>query len=197
MTLLVALGLWERRQVTQRVGKLTLKAGALERHTAQQLSRLEAQVTAQPTPETINNLQRAAMAHSDRAVVRMSQALDRTQQEVDRKIEAIERPDLSHLYQDMAQLQDQYTYVCSTLSNLKTQVQRLSSLPRVEANEADVSQLKTELMQLRVSLESLGSESKTAQTTLQDAIPPSRSPSTAGAQWQRSPFTQRGSTGTH
>ncbi len=170
MTLLVALGLWERRQVTQRVGKLTLKAGALERHTAQQLSHLEAQVTAQPTPETINNLQRAAMAHSDRAVVRMSQALERTQQEVDRKIEAIERPDLSHLYQDMAQLQDQYTYVCSTLSNLKTQVQRLSSLPRVEANEADVSQLKTELMQLRVSLESLGSESKTAQTTLQDAI---------------------------
>lgn len=170
VTLLVALGLFERRRVAQRVEALDLKTGALESSTTQQLNRIEAQVTAQPTPETINNLQRAAMAHSDRAVVRISQALERTQQEVERKIEAIERPDLSHLYQDMAQLQDQYTYVCSTLSNLKNQVQRLSSLPRVEATEADVSQLKTELMQLRVSLESLGSESKTAQTTLQDAI---------------------------
>ena len=170
LTLLVGLGLLERRRVAQRVDNLGLKAGALEGNIAQKLNHLEARVTAQPTPETINNLQRAAMAHSDRAVVRISQALERTQQEVERKIEAIERPDLSHLYQDMAQLQDQYTYVCSTLSNLKNQVQRLSSLPRVEATEADVSQLKTELMQLRVSLESLGSESKTAQTTLQDAI---------------------------
>lgn len=170
VTLLVALGLFERRRVAQRVEALDLKMGALASNTTQQLNRIEAQVTAQPTPETINNLQRAAMAHSDRAVVRISQALERTQQEVERKIETIERPDLSHLYQDMAQLQDQYTYVCSTLNNLKIQVQRLSSLPRLEATETDVSQLKTELMQLRVNVESLGSESKTAQTTLQDAI---------------------------
>ncbi|MGD1907033.1 MAG: tetratricopeptide repeat protein [Leptolyngbyaceae cyanobacterium] len=170
VTVLVALGLFERRRVAQRVDDLDLQVGALESDTNQKLGQLEARITAHPTPETINNLQRAAMAHSDRAVVRISQALERTQQEVERKIEAIERPDLSHLYQDMAQLQDQYTYVCSTLSNLKNQVQRLSSLPRVEATEADVSQLKTELMQLRVNLESLGSESKTAQTTLQDAI---------------------------
>ena len=150
VTVLVALGLFERRRVAQRVDDLDLQVGALESDTNQKLGQLEARITAHPTPETINNLQRAAMAHSDRAVVRISQALERTQQEVERKIEAIERPDLSHLYQDMAQLQDQYTYVCSTLSNLKNQVQRLSSLPRVEATEAEVSQLKTELMQLRV-----------------------------------------------
>ncbi|NJN20618.1 MAG: tetratricopeptide repeat protein, partial [Leptolyngbya sp. RL_3_1] len=170
VTLLVAMGLLERRRVAQQMDELDLKIATLAGQTNQKINSLDAKITAQPTPETINNLQRAAMAHSDRAVVRISQALERTQQEVERKIEAIERPDLSHLYQDMAQLQDQYTYVCSTLSNLKNQVQRLSSLPRVEATEADVSQLKTELMQLRVSLESLGSESKTAQTTLQDAI---------------------------
>jgi tetratricopeptide (TPR) repeat protein len=170
MTVLVALGLLDRRRLERKIQSAQSQNKQGEGRLSRELSQLQAQVSALPSPETLTQLQRAAMAHSDRAVVRFSQALERAQQDMERRIQTIERPNLSHLYQDMAELQDQYTYVCSTLSNLDKQVQRLSSLPRVEATEADVSHLKTELMQLRVSLETLGNESKIAQSTLQDAV---------------------------
>ncbi|WP_162160855.1 tetratricopeptide repeat protein [Leptolyngbya sp. PCC 6406] len=170
VTALVAMGLIDRRRLEQQINGVKHRSLNLEGRMNKDLNQLQAQVSALPSPETLTGLQRAAMAHSDRAVVRFSQALERTQQDVERRIQGIERPNLSHLYQDMAELQDQYTYACSTLSNLDKQVQRLSSLPRVEATEADVSHLKTELMQVRVSLETLNSESKAAQSTLQDAV---------------------------
>jgi tetratricopeptide (TPR) repeat protein len=170
ITALVALGLLDRRRVDRHLKTLEQQGHLLEGSLREDVSQLRATVSALPNPETLTNLQRAAMAHSDRAVVRFSQALERAQQDMERRIEEIEQPNLSHLYQDMAELQDQYTYACATLGNLDKQVQRLSSLPRVEATEADVAQLKTELMQLRVNLETLNSESKTAQATLQDAV---------------------------
>lgn len=170
ITVLVALGLLDRKRLERHISVLEQQGQGLEGKLGKEVEQLRATVSALPSPEALTNLQRSAMAHSDRAVVRFSQALERAQQDMERRIEEIEQPNLSHIYQDMAELQDQYTYACATLGNLDKQVQRLSSLPRVEATEADVAQLKTELMQLRVSLETLNGESKTAQATLQDAV---------------------------
>lgn len=170
VTALVAMGLLDRRRLERRITLLKTRNIRFEGHVAQAIHQLHSKVSALPTPETLTNMHRAAMAHSDGAVMRFSQRLEQTQQTLEEKIQTIRQPDLSHLYQDMAQLQDQYTYVCSTLDNLDHQVQRLASRPRMEATEVDVSHLKTELMQLRVNLETLGSESKTAQATLQDAV---------------------------
>lgn len=170
VTALVALSLLNRRRVDQYL-KITYSAlGTIEENATKEVAALKDQVSALPTPETITSFQRAVMNYSDRTVVRFSQALEYTKQDLEQRINLMEGPDLSHLYQDTAQLQDQYTYVCTTLNNLSKQVDRLYNLPRLEAAEADVSQLKTEFMQMRVNLETLKSESKTAQTTLQDAI---------------------------
>jgi len=167
---LVALGLMNRRRI-DRALKITEEGlGSLEEKLVTEVSILTEQVSALPSPESITNLQRSATAQTDRAIAQFSDGLQKTRRELERRIEQFESPDLSHLYQDTAQLQDQYTYVCTTLSNLSKQIERLSNLPRMEATEADVSQLKTEIMQLRVSLEALGGESKIAQATLQDAV---------------------------
>lgn len=142
----------------------------LEHRVSTRITEVRDRVSALPSPDMLTNLQRSAMAHSDRAVVRFSQSLNRLRQDVERRIQSLESPDLSHIYQDIAQLQDQYTYIASNLNKVSTHVQRLYHLPRFEATEADVAQMKTELMQLRVNLETLNSESKTTQATLQDAI---------------------------
>lgn len=170
ITALVAFGLLQRRRLERHIQGSDRALQALQEQFATDLDQVHTQITARPTLETVNNLQRATMAHSDRAVIRCSQALEQTQQDIERRLQRIEQPDISHLHQDMAELQDQYTYVCSTLTKLSYQLQRLSDQPRVEATEADVSQIKTELMQLRVNLDNLNSESKIAQATLQDAV---------------------------
>ncbi len=170
ITALVALGLLNRRRIDRLVQSTGQQLADLEGQFTQNLTALQNQVSALPTPEVIRQLQRSTLEHSDRALVQFSAALAETQQNLEHRLSNIANPDLSHLYQETAQLQDQYAYVCTTLGNLSKQIERLSHMPRLEATEADVAQLKTDVMQVRVSLESLNSESKTAHSTLQDAI---------------------------
>ncbi|MDB9529909.1 hypothetical protein PN498_28240 [Oscillatoria sp. CS-180] len=170
MTALVAMGLLNRRRIDRYLERSEENLAILEGQVITEFSILNEQISALPTPESINQIQRSAMAYSDRTITQFSEVLNQTQVEMRQRLSELESPDLSNLYQDVAQLQDQYTYACTTIANLSKQLERLSHLPRVEATEADVSQLKTELMQLRVNLESFGSESKTAQATLQDAV---------------------------
>ncbi len=170
MTALVAMCLLNRRRIDRYLQQTDDNLAILEGQMVSEVSILTEQVSALPTPEAINQLQRSAMEHSDRRYVQFSEAIAATESNFRQRLEAIERPDLSHIQQDMAQIQDQYTYVSATVGNLSKQIERLAHQPRMEATENDVSQLQTEVMQLRVSLESLGSESKTAQATLQDAV---------------------------
>ena len=170
MTALVAVGLLNRRRIDRYLKQSEENLANLEGQLVTEVSILTEQVSALPTPEAITQLQRSAMEHSDRNLIHFAEKLDQTKQDFSQRLAEFEHPDLSHLYQETAQLQDQYTNVCTTLTNLAKQIERLSHQPRMEAAEADVAQLRTEIMQLRVSLESLGSESKTAQATLQDAV---------------------------
>ncbi|MEO1094577.1 MAG: hypothetical protein AAFX01_06715 [Cyanobacteria bacterium J06638_28] len=170
VTALVAFGLLNKRRVEQGLQANDERLDMLEDRVTHEVIDLANQISALPTPETITQVQRAAMEHSDSAIIRFSHVLEQTKADMRLRLEEIESPDLSHLYQDTAQLQDQYTYVCTAISNLSKQIEHLSRLPRMEATEADVTHLKTELMQMRVNLETLKSESKTAQATLHDAV---------------------------
>lgn len=170
MTALVAMGLLNRRRIDRYVKHTEEALAGIEGQLVTEFSILTEQVSALPTPEAINQLQRSAIEHGDRNLIHFSETLEATKQELYQRLEAVETPDLSQIYQDLAELQDQYTYACTSLSNLSKQIERVANQPRMEETETDVSQLKTEVMQLRVNLESLSNESKTAQATLQDAV---------------------------
>lgn len=170
MTALVAMGLLNRRRVDQFIKRSDDAIADLEGQLVSEVSVLSEQVSALPSPEAITQLQRSAMAYSDRNITHCIESIDRAERELHQRIDTFAAPDLSGLHQETAALRDHYTELCTSVSNLSKQVERLSHLPRMEATETDVSQLKTEVMQLRVSLESLGSESKTSQATLQDAV---------------------------
>ncbi|NEQ46028.1 MAG: hypothetical protein F6K00_21795 [Leptolyngbya sp. SIOISBB] len=170
MTALVAMGLLNRRRVEQLVKRNNGAIADLKGQFFSEVSVLTEQVSALPSPEAITQLQRSAMAYTDRNITHCIESLDRTERDLNQRLDTLASPDLSGLHQETAALRDQYIEMCTSVSNLSKQVERLSHLPRMEATETDVSQLKTEVMQLRVSLESVGSESKTAQATLQDAV---------------------------
>ncbi len=170
MTALVAMGLLNRRRVEQFMQRGDRSLAELEANLTSEVAALSDQVSALPTPEAITQLQRSAMAYSDRNITHCIESIDRAERSFNQRLGQLAAPDLSGLHQETAALRDQYTEICTSVSNLSKQVERLSHLPRMETTEADVAQLKTEIMQLRVSLESVGSESKTAQATLQDAV---------------------------
>lgn len=170
VTALVALGLLNRRRIDQSVALTQERLQSSEEKVTKEISILTDRVSTLPTPQVVASFHRAAINHSKRAVVRFSEALEETKLSLQERVDALETPDLSRLYQDIAQLQDQYTYLCSNLDSVTRQFERLSTLSRLEATEDDVSQLKTELMRLRVNLETLTADSRTSQSTLQDSI---------------------------
>lgn len=170
VTALVAMGLLNRRRIDRYLQQTDDAIAELEGQLVSEVSILTEQISALPKPEAINQLQRSAIEHSDQQFVQFSEALEKTQQDLQEQLKTVSMPDLSQVYQDLAELQDQYTYVCTSLSNLSKQVDWVAQQTRMEETETDVSAIKTDVMQLRVSLETLGNETKTAQTTLQDAV---------------------------
>ncbi|WP_346290973.1 tetratricopeptide repeat protein [Sphaerothrix gracilis] len=170
LSVLVALGLVSRRRLERRVEELTEVSDNTSQVLSGAVHQLQDQVATVPTPEEFMTLQRTVMAHNDRAIVRFSQRLEETQQQLEQRLHAIEAPDLSPIYKDISELQDQYAYLCSTVERLSGQMQRLSSIPRVEATEAEIAYLKTELMQLRVTLDTLGLESKSQLSSLSHSL---------------------------
>jgi tetratricopeptide (TPR) repeat protein/predicted translin family RNA/ssDNA-binding protein len=170
MTALVAMGLLNRRRLDRYFQQTQESLAGIEGQFFTEVSILSEQVSALPTPEAIHDLQRSTMEHSDRTLVHVAETVAQAKRDLYQRLEQLESPDLSHLHQDMTELQDQYRDMCTSLSTLSKQVERLSHQPRMEETETEISQLKTEIMQLRVNLETLGGESKNAQATLQDAI---------------------------
>lgn len=170
LTAAVALGLLNRSRLEQRLGRSQELLVRQDRLLAQRLIAVAKQVTALPSPEALTTFQRSVMDRSDRSFFRFSGELQELRKQVDQRLTSLEMPDLSQINQDICQLQDQYVYLTSSLENLNAYIQRLSTLPRVEAAETQISTLKTEVMQMRVTLETLGSETKNTVSHLQDTI---------------------------
>jgi tetratricopeptide (TPR) repeat protein len=170
ITALVAMGLLNRRRIDRYLQHTDDALANLEGQFASDISILTEQISALPKPEAINQLQRSAIEHSDRQFVQFSEALEKAQQGIDERLGAINYPNLSQVHQDVTELQDQYTYACTSLNNLSKQVEWVAQQNRLEDTETDISAIRTDVMQLRVSLESLSTETKTAQATLQDTV---------------------------
>ncbi|MBD0336714.1 MAG: tetratricopeptide repeat protein [Cyanobacteria bacterium Co-bin13] len=170
LTAAVALGLLSRNRLEQRLNEADQALLQQNRLIARKVVGLSKQVTALPSPEAMTNFQRSVMDRNDRSFFRFSKALQTLQKDVEQRLTSLEMPDLSQINQDICHLQDQYVYLTASLESLTSYIQRLSTLPRVEAAEFQISALKTEVMQMRVTLETLGSETKTTVSHLQDTV---------------------------
>lgn len=170
LTLLVAMGLLNRNRLEKSVNDNQKANGKRSDQLAKRLAQVQKQVSALPSPEALTNFQRSVMDRSDRSFIRFSRELHQLERRVDERIGAIQIPDLAQVYRDVAQLQDQYTYTCAALENLTAFVNRLSTNTRIEALEAQISQIKTTVMQTRVNVETLHSDTKTTVSHLQDSL---------------------------
>lgn len=170
LTVLAAVGLLNRRRVEQQLEAAQEKLSRQQRLANHRLTNLSKQVTALPSPEAVTNFQRSVLDRNNRTFLRLSQDIKGIRGYVEGQMEALHPPDLSQIHQDIAQLQDQYASAQTTVQNLTNYVQRLATVPRIEGAEAKLSQVRTNLMQTRVTLEALRSETRNAIANLQDTM---------------------------
>lgn len=170
LSLLVAIGLVNRQQLEHQLARERASMRTLDHKLSNDLDELRDQVAELPTPDILTGFQRSMVAQTEQSVARFSRALEHTRQQLEKQIDEIETPDLSLVYQDVMQLQDQYTYLCTALNNTQTQLQQIANTSRLEATETEMAQLKTTMMQLRVNLESFSTETKSSYSALRDRI---------------------------
>ncbi|MBD1873751.1 tetratricopeptide repeat protein [Nodosilinea sp. FACHB-131] len=170
LTVLAAVGLLNRTRVEQQLEEAQEKLARQHRQTGHRLTNLTKQVTAMPSPEALTNFQRAVMDRNNHSFIRFAKQINGLKAHVDQRLDALPVPDLADINQQIAQLQEQSAAAQVSFENLNTYMQRLVTTPRVEAAENKLSQVKTDLMQTRVSLENLRSETRILVTNLQDAL---------------------------
>lgn len=170
LTVLAAVGLLNRSRVERQLEEAQEKLARQQRLASHRLTNLSKQVTALPSPEALTNFQRSVLDRNNRTFLRLSQDIKGIRGYVEGQMESLHPPDLSQIHQDIAQLQDQYASASNTVQNLTTYVQRLATIPRIEGAEAKLSQVRTNLMQTRVTLEALRSETRNAIANLQDTL---------------------------
>ncbi|MGF1516190.1 MAG: tetratricopeptide repeat protein [Nodosilinea sp.] len=170
LTVLAAVGLLNRNRVEGQLEEAQEKLARQQRQASHRLTNLSKQVTAMPSPEALTNFQRAVMERNNHSFIRFSKEIKGLKLHVNQRLEGIKPPDLSGISRQIIQLQEQYASTQTSIENLSTYAQRLATTPRVEAAENKLSQVKTDVMQTRVSLENLRLETRTLVTGLQDAL---------------------------
>jgi tetratricopeptide (TPR) repeat protein len=170
LTVLAAVGVLNRQRVERALEDAQQKQQRQQQRHDRTLQDLNRQVTALPSPEALNHFQRAVMKRSNRNFLRLTQEINDLRKDLTAGLEAIPTLDLSAINQDIAQLQDQYTYTAATVENLTSYAQRVATLPRMEAAETKLSHVKSELTSLRVLVESLQAETRTTVGGVQEAL---------------------------
>ncbi|PZO38242.1 MAG: hypothetical protein DCF17_14870 [Shackletoniella antarctica] len=170
LTVLAAVGLLNRNRVEGQLEDAQEKLARQHRQTGHRLTNLSKQVSAMPSPEALTNFQRAVMERNNHSFIRFSKEIKGIKTHVNQRLEGIKPPDLSSISRQIIQLQEQYASTQTGFENLSTYVQRLATTLRVEAAENKLSQVKTDVMQTRVSLENLRLETRNLVMGLQDAL---------------------------
>lgn len=168
LTVMAAVGMLNRSRTERQLAEAQEKLARQQRLASHRLTSLSKQVTALPSPEALTNFQRSVLDRNNRTFLRVSEEMKALRHHVDEQAKELHPPDLSQIHQDIAQLQDQYAYAHTTTQNLTNYVQRLATVPRIEGIEGKLSQVRTSLMQTRVTLEALRSETRNAMANVQD-----------------------------
>ncbi|MGB3136849.1 MAG: tetratricopeptide repeat protein [Nodosilinea sp.] len=170
LTVLAAVGLLNRTRVEQQLEEAQEKLARQHRQTSHRLTNLSKQVTALPSPEALTNFQRTVMARNNHAFIRFSKEISGLKAHVDQRLESLAALDLTNIGQQVNQLQEQAAQAKASCESLTTQMHRLATTPRVEAAENKLCQVRTDLMQTRVSLENLRAETHVLVANLRDAL---------------------------
>lgn len=168
LTVLVAVGLLNRNRMEQRLESAQHRLKQQQRQSSHRMANLHKQVTALPSPEAMTNFQRSVMDRNHRAMAKFSQQIDQIQGQVTRQGNL--QGDLDQVKQQVTHLQEHSTATEATLNTLSASTLRLAHNPRLDATEARLGQVKTDVTHVQVQMESFSAEVKATLGYLQDTM---------------------------
>lgn len=170
LSLLAALGLISRQQLQLKLKRSQSVMLSINSRLDKRLLDMQEQLKDLPTHDQLKVIRQSMLAQNKQDILSLSQVMEHMRKKLTSQIDEKEFPELQELREYLVKLQERYTDLSIDLKDVKSRCQQLSDMSRLEATETMVSKLETELMQLRVHLESLGANVKNNYTGLNDRL---------------------------
>lgn len=171
LSLLVLLNLANRRRLEQEnEERTTIALADLDQRLSQNIELLHQQVLALPTVETVGSLRKSLLQKNRELLEKLSEDITDIQQEMQQRLIPLEQQNMGSVRREVRQIREQCVYLGETVTQLSTQLQRLTASGKVEGVEKLIAQLEAEVTQLQTKLHELGNHVKPSLTSLQDQL---------------------------
>jgi tetratricopeptide (TPR) repeat protein len=170
LSLLVVLGLLNRRRLAQLVEQRDTNLAETDQFLTLQVDRLRQQVSTLPTPEAFNRLNRTLAIKNQEVAEKLHREMATLKQGTHQRLVTIENQGLGEIRQDVRQLAERCSDLMQTVSQLGTDLGHLSTQVQAEGIQTTVAHLKQDVAALQANLESLTYQTKPNLTALQEQI---------------------------
>lgn len=170
LSLLVVLGLLNRRQLAQWNDQRDTNLAETDQHLTHQINQLRQQVSSLPTPETFNRLNRTLAFKNQEVSEKLHNEIAHLQKGMHQRLAAVEQQGLGGIRQEMRQLVERCSYLMRTVDKLGGELGDLSTQVRSEGIQKTVEQLKQDVSTLQANLDSFTYQTKPNLTALQEHI---------------------------
>lgn len=171
LSLLVALGLVNRRRYEQEAEQSKISTFAeLDQRLTHQVEQLNQRVVAMPAPEAIHILKKGLLRKDREVAEALYGEITAVQQEMQERFNLLQEQSLDGLHQDLSQLNGRYGHLAESVTQIFEQVNALGETSQPQHLRVELDQLKAEVSDILVNLDSLTSQIKPNFTALNAEI---------------------------
>jgi len=168
LSLLVVLGLLNRRKLAQIGERRDAMLAETDQYLALQVDRLHHQVASMPTPETINRLNRVLLIKNQEISEKLQSEISSLKQGMHQRLTSVEQQG-NGVRQELRQVMERCSYLMENVQQLTTDFGDLSSQVQAEAVKASIEQITQDIAKLQINLDGLN-QSKPNVAVLQEHI---------------------------
>lgn len=170
LTLALALGALNRNRDDLTDQEQEAALAELNQRLASEVNLLKQQVDALPAPETIDQAQQGILSKNQELAEQLYAEIALVQQEVHRRLVPLERQEFEVFRQDLTFLSERYSLLSEGFAHLHTELSQRSTTSRADQLETLINQLRVEITDVQVTLETLANQTRPNLALVQEQV---------------------------
>ena len=170
LTLALALGALNRNREDQTDQEQEAALAELNQRFASEVDLLKQQVASLPAPESIHQVQQGMLSKNQELAEQLYAEIALVQQEVHRRLIPLERQEFEVIRQDLTFLSERYSLLSEGFAHLHSELSQRSNTTQVEQIEALVNQLRVEVTDIQITLETLTNQTRPNLALVQEQV---------------------------
>lgn len=170
LTLALALGALNRNREDQTDQEQEAALAELNQRFASEVDLLKQQVASLPAPESIHQVQQGILSKNQELAEQLYAEIAQVQQEVHRRLIPLERQEFEVIRQDLTFLSERYSLLSEGFAHLHAELSQRPNTTQVEQIETLVNQLRVEVTDIQITLETLTNQTRPNLALVQEQV---------------------------